>query len=222
MYRTTWTLLYQPRTTPKVAARPATWHWSQGSKIVWSMENTKVDVYQSPPPTPFFGEVKWREICVALWQLEISVFIGGWREMEGVCKDDWFFWLQISYFPPTWKIKNTQFLLFCFDADTCWQEIVMCCLPPFPVVGPGCSPTLPTAHLIQIPSQKSKDKSVHQQHQQHLSHGRIVNGLVDVGPSHSWNRKQQTTHQIWRRETSVISLKVLISKRWQERFYHVA
>lgn len=55
----------------------------------------------------------------------------------------------------------------------------------------------PTAHLIQIPSQKCKDKSVHQQHQQHLSHGRIVNGLVDVGPSHSWNRKQKT-HQIWR------------------------
>lgn len=60
-YRTPWTLLYQPPRTPKVAARPATWHWCQGSKIVWSMENTKVDEYQSPPPTPF-SSVKWSEV----------------------------------------------------------------------------------------------------------------------------------------------------------------
>lgn len=159
------------------------------------MENTKVDVYQSPPPTPFFGEVKRRETWVALWQLEISVcFLGD----EGKWKDSVriYVFLSLNLLLSTNHQKHAIFALF-FDADTCWQEIVMCCLPPFPVVGPGFSPTLPTAHLIQIPSQKSKDKSVHQQHQQHLSHGRVVNGLVDVGPSHSWNRKQKT-HEIWR------------------------
>ena len=72
--------------------------------------------------------------------------------------------------------------------------VLVGCLTPPPFPASLCRPWLlsdpPTPHLIQIPSQKSKDKGVHQQHQQHLSHGRIVNGLVDVGPSYSWNKKQ--------------------------------
>lgn len=135
---------------------------------------------------------------------------------EGKWKDSGriygFCFFKSAIFHQPGKIKNTQFLLFGFDADTCWQEIVMCCLPPFPVVGPGFSPTLPLRTLSKYQAKRAKIRvSTSNINSTCPMEELSMDSLMLDHLTPETGNKNISDLKVW--EASVISLKALISKR---------